>query len=74
MITVTRLKLTTALVSVKVSTLLTKELEVENVFEIYWTDSQVVLRYIANEAKLLHAFVANIVQKIRDHANPVQWK
>ena len=49
-VTIPRLELTAALVSVKVSTMLHKELEYEKIVDVYWTDSKVVLGYINNEA------------------------
>ena len=42
--------------------------------EIYWTDSTTVLKYIRNETKRFHEFVANRVQRIRDETNPIQWR
>lgn len=47
-ITVPRLELTAAIVSVRVSEQLRRELEVEVVKEVFWTDSKVVLGYTAN--------------------------
>lgn len=41
--------------------------------EFFWTDSQVVLGYINNEACRFHIFVANRVQLIRDNTGPSQW-
>ena len=67
-ITIPRLELTAALVSVKVSTILHKELDFEKIVDIYWTDSKVVLGYINNEARRFHIFVANRVQQIRDES------
>ena len=63
--TVPHLELTAALLSVKISTLLRKVLEYDNVTETFWTDSQVVLGYINNEARSFQVFVANRVQQIR---------
>ncbi len=42
-VTIPRLESTAALVSVKVSTMLHKELEYEKMVDVYWTDSKVVL-------------------------------
>ena len=72
-ITIPRLELTAAVVSVKVSNFLRKELHYEHVTEIFWTDSQVVLGYIANESRRFHIFVANRVQQIRDSTRVEQW-
>ncbi len=71
---VPRLELTAALVSVKVSALLKREFDHPNVTEWFWTDSKVVLGYIANESRRFHVFVANRVQQIRDQTQPRQWR
>ena len=73
-VTVPRLELTAAVVSTKISSLLQKELNYQDMQEFFWTDSRVVLGYISNEARRFHTFVANRVQAIRDHASPKQWR
>ncbi|KAK6167132.1 hypothetical protein SNE40_021230 [Patella caerulea] len=72
-ITIPRLELSAALVSVKVSYQLRAELDYENVIESYWTDSKVVLCYINNDARRFHTFVANRISQIRDSTQPNQW-
>ncbi|XP_063878734.1 uncharacterized protein LOC135110395 [Scylla paramamosain] len=72
--TIPRLELAAAVVSVRIHKLLKGELEYNNVEEVFWTDSKVVLGYIANEAKRFHVYVANRVETIRDHTSPNQWK
>lgn len=62
-VTIPRLELTAAAVSAGVSNFLRAELELK-IDEFFWTDSQVVLGYIKNEARRFHVFVANRVQKI----------
>ncbi|XP_020625286.1 uncharacterized protein LOC110062683 [Orbicella faveolata] len=73
-VTIPRLELTAALVSVKTSSILQRELEYDQITEMYWTDSKVVFGYINNDARRFHVFVANRVQQIRDHTLPNQWK
>ena len=73
-VTVPRLELTAAVVSVKTSAQLQQELEYEDVKEVFWTDSKVVLGYIANETRRFHIFVANRVQQIQEHSSPDQWR
>jgi hypothetical protein len=73
-VTIPRLELTAALVSVKVSNLLRQDLNYEGMVDIFWTDSKVVLGYINNDAKRFHIFVANRVQQIRECTNPNQWR
>ena len=73
-ITIPRLELTAATVSVKISHQIRKELDLEKVQEVFWTDSKVVLGYIANESKRFHTFVANRVQQIQDLTDKEQWR
>lgn len=73
-LTHSRLELVAALVSVKISALLQRELEYENITEWFWSDSKIVLGYIANDAHRFHIFVTNRVQQIREHAEPTQWR
>ena len=73
-VTIPRLELTAALVAVKVSSVLESELNFSSVTHCFWTDSKVVLGYIANETKRFHVFVANRVQQIRDKTEPSQWR
>jgi len=63
---------TAALVSTKVSSVPRQELNYKNVKKVLWTDSQVVLGYIRNDAKNFHVLVANRVQQIRDSSCPSQ--
>jgi len=63
---------TAAVVSVKTSEQLQRELEYEEVRDVFWTDSKVVLGYIANETRF-HIFVANWLQQIQDRTSPNQW-
>ncbi|XP_073728111.1 uncharacterized protein [Misgurnus anguillicaudatus] len=72
-VTIPRLELTAAVVSVKMSDILREELDLSNVNEFFWTDSKVVLSYINNEARRFHTFVANRVQRIRQSTTPKQW-
>ena len=73
-VTVPRLELTAALVSTRVSSVLQQELDYKGVKEVFWTDSQVVLGYIRNDARCFHVFLANRVQQIRDSSSPSQWQ
>ena len=57
--TIPRIELVAATLSVKISILLRKELKIPVNKEIFWTDSEVVLGYIRNESKRFKLFVAN---------------
>lgn len=54
MITIPRLELTAAVVSVTVSNMLSQGLGHANIKEYFWTDSKVVLEYINNDAQHFH--------------------
>ena len=69
-----RLELTAALLSVKMACLIKKELNLGNITERFWADSQVVLVYIGSTTKRFKVFVANRVQKIQEHSDVNQWK
>ncbi|XP_022794387.1 uncharacterized protein LOC111333131 [Stylophora pistillata] len=73
-VTIPRLELTAAVCSVRISQQLRQELELTIDQEYFWTDSRVVLGYIANESRRFHAFVANRVQKIQENTCIDQWK
>ena len=72
LVTIPRLELTAALLSVRVSASLREELEYDQITEVFYTDSQVVLGYI--KTRRFHVFVANRVQEIRENSTPDQWK
>ena len=72
-LTIPRLELTAAFVSTKVSAFLQCKLDKNDITKTFWSDSQTVLSYIANEAQRFHVFVANRVQQIRERTDPSQW-
>ncbi|XP_048048490.1 uncharacterized protein LOC125269604 isoform X1 [Megalobrama amblycephala] len=73
-ITIPRLELTAAVVSVEISNVLRRELEYVDLEELFWTDSKVAMGYIRNEARRFHTFVANRVQRIQLSTTPQQWR
>ena len=73
-ITIPRLELAAAVVSVRIHAILERQLNYQIVKETFWTDSKVVLGYINSDAKRFHVYVANRVQQIRDKTSPKQWK
>ena len=72
-VSIPRLELTAATLSVKISKMLKNELDIHVDDEIFWTDSKVVLGYINRDVRWFKVFVANRVQQIRDHTSPKQW-
>ena len=70
MVTIPRLELTAAVVSVRVSEMLRQELQYEGVQEMFWTDSKVVLGYIKNDSKTFHVFVVKYsLSRVSNHCN-----
>lgn len=72
--TIPRLELTAAVVSVAASNTLKEELGLADIDEYFWTDSKVVLGYVNNEARRFHTFVSNRIQKIHLSTTPQQWR
>ena len=72
--TIPRLELAAAVTSVRIAALIKKELDVCLTEEIFWTDSKVVLGYLANEARRFHVFVGNRVQYIKERTSTSQWR
>ena len=52
--------------------MLRRELDIPVASEEFWTDSQVVLGYVSNEARRFKSFVANRVQFIRGELKKVE--
>ncbi|XP_044182196.1 uncharacterized protein LOC122963003 [Acropora millepora] len=73
-VTIPRLELTAATVSVRLGEIVKKELDESLDIVHYHTDSVTVLRYISNDQKRFQVFVANRVQTIRNLSDPSQWK
>jgi len=73
-VTIPRLELTAATVSVRLGEILKKELDKKLDIIQYHTDSVTVLRYISNNQKRFQVFVANQVQMIRNLSDPSQWR
>ncbi|XP_057305339.1 uncharacterized protein LOC130642266 [Hydractinia symbiolongicarpus] len=72
-ISIPRLELTAAVLSIKMSKVIRKELTYHINNEFFWTDSQVVLSYICNSEKRFKIFVANRIQIIKDNSDVNQW-
>lgn len=72
-VTIPRLELSAAVMSVRIARFLDRELSYINLKHYFWTDSTIVLGYISNEAKRFHVFVANRISEIRQFSEPTQW-
>ena len=72
-LSITRLELTAATLSVKVSRIIKEEIDVHINDEIFWTNSQIVLGNINSDVQYFKIFVANQVQQIKDKTDKRQW-
>ena len=72
-ISIPRLELTEAVISVNVAAMLKSELVIDNFQCYYYTDSEIVIGYINNDARRFHVYVGNRVQHIRDRSSPGDW-
>ena len=70
----TRLELTGAVISVKLSHVIWDELDLTLNKVIYWTDSTSVLKCINNETKRFHTFESNRLTIKHDGSTPQQWR
>ena len=73
-ITIPRLELTAATVSVRVGIMLKEELNINNIKDVYWTDNKIVLGYISNDTRRFRVYVANRVEMIRENTEKAQWR
>ena len=72
-VSIPKLELFAAALSVKISNMIKKELQLQELDEYFWTDSRVVLGYIANDTRVFQTFVGNRVHMIQEYSNVEQW-
>ena len=71
--TIPRMELTAAVLATRVDKVLRSELQLQLHSSMFWTDSQYLLKYIANEHTRFHTFVANRISTIRETTKMLQW-
>ena len=72
-VTIPRLELMAATLATKQDELLRRELDIPLERSCYWTDSTIVLQYIANNERRFHVFVANRIAEIHARSEPSDW-
>jgi len=72
--TIPRLELSAAVVSVKLDVMLRREMTLKISRSVFWTDSMIVIHYIRNESKRFQVFVANRIALIHESSEPEQWR
>lgn len=71
--TIPRLELRAAVLAAKIGCQMAKEVSYASVKQCYWSDSQIVLAYIANCKRRFHVFVSNRVSIIRELTDVHDW-
>ena len=71
---IARLELQAAVMAARIDEVLRSELHLTLGPSRFWTDSDIVLKYIKNDDKRFHVFVGNRVGEIRRLTNPSQWR
>ena len=72
--TIPRLELTAAAVAAQMDIKLRKELDIDVIESVFWTDSTTVLKYLANKRARYHTFVDNRVTLIRELTDVSAWR
>ena len=73
-ITIPRLELSAAVVSVKLDNMIRRELDLPIEESIFWSDSTSVIQLIPNQSKRFQTFVANRLSIIHHGSSPDQWR
>lgn len=68
-----RLELIAAVLNVSVANIVRRELDYKIDFELFYTDSTIVLGYIKNQSKRFKRFVANRIRAITKSSEGDQW-
>ena len=68
------LELSDARISIRLDKMLKREIEILlSEPSIFWTDSMSIVRYVKNENRRFHTFLATRIAMIRDSSSPAQW-
>ena len=73
-ISVPRLELIGAVIGLKLTIPIAKQLEFDVNEVSYWCDSMIVLGWIRNQSRKFKPFVANRIGELQSHSNPQQWR
>ena len=73
-VTIPRMELTAAVVSVKLLKFITEQLDLLLNKTAFWTDSTIVLKFIRNKARTFQTFVTKRLSMIHYSSPPCQWQ
>ena len=72
--TISRLKLCAAVLAVEITQVIVKERAIEPASITYYSDSRVVLGYIASKIRRFYVYTSNRVEQIQKYSSPDQWQ
>ncbi|KAK3714890.1 hypothetical protein QZH41_001884 [Actinostola sp. cb2023] len=72
--TIPRLELQAAVLAIRLSNTVRRELDLDIDSPTFWTDSMTTLQYIRNTSRRFSVFVANRLTEIHENSSPVQWR
>ena len=72
--TIPCLELCATVLAVEITELVVGERAIKPCSVTYYSDSKVVLSYIANETRRFYTYVANRVERIRKSSSPEEWR
>ena len=72
-VTIPRLELCAAVLSIEITNIIKKQLDIPIGEFHFYTDSRVVLGYICNDTRRFYTYVSNRVEQIRNTSAPEQW-
>ena len=73
-LSIVRLELQAAVLAVRLADTVSQELSLNIHRTFFWSDSMVVLQYLASSSRRFHTFVANRIAEIQDSSDPTQWR
>ncbi|XP_042243339.1 uncharacterized protein LOC121880251 [Homarus americanus] len=73
-LTVPRLELCAAVLATRADQTVKRKIGVPLEESVFWTDSMIVVKYIANLEKRFHTFIANRISAIHEVTEKAQWR
>lgn len=72
--TIPRLELCAAVLGIEIAEIIGEQMDLEKKNFKFYSDSQIALGYITNDARRFYVYVANRVSRIRSFSEPDQWQ
>lgn len=72
--TIPRLELCAAVLGIEIAEIIREQMDLEKKNFKFYSDSQIALGYITNDARRFYVYVSNRVSRIRSFSEPDQWQ